>query len=196
MSWLGGLRAYPDHADPRVAACNMIALVVAWNQPLYPFYVYWFVGGDAWVACWTFLSTPLFIAVPAVARRYSVAGRILLSGAGVANTVLSIKAFGVASGVEWFLLPCAMIVLLAFRWREWSVLLPFAGLTLAFLAALHGHYGSPLGGFSADDYRRFFRLNLWSVATLCVFVGWSLGRALWREARSRQARSTSEVVAR
>lgn len=55
-----------------VAACNLIALVVASNQPFYPLYVYWAVSGDVWPTFFTFLSTPLFLAVPVVAKRYPV----------------------------------------------------------------------------------------------------------------------------
>ncbi len=174
---LGRIAAYAANADPRAAACNMIALVVAWNQPLYPLYVAWLVGGDAWSTCWTFLSTPFFVAVPFVARRNTIAGRMLLPVTGIANTVLSAKAFGTASGVELFLLPCILITLLAFRLREWSActaVLLFA----AFAACLHSYYGAPLGRFSAAEQGRFFHLNAWSVAILCGFVLWRLGAAI------------------
>ena len=61
MSRIWRVGAYAAHEDARTAACSTIALVVAWNQPIYPFYVHWIVGGDAWSACWTFLSTPFFV---------------------------------------------------------------------------------------------------------------------------------------
>jgi hypothetical protein len=180
MTRLERLRAYPAHADPRAAACNMIALVVAWNQPLYPLYVRWLVGGDAWATCWTFLSTPFFLAVPFVARRNALAGRALLPLAGVANTVLSAKAFGLASGVAWFLVPCGLIALLAFRPREWRVTLAL-GVVLSATALVLPHLGLPLGAFTFDQYRAFARLNGWSVLALSVVVLWSLGRAAWRD---------------
>ena len=125
------LRAYPGNPDERIAACNMIAMVVAWSQPTYPLYLHWFVGGDAWVACITFLSTPVFLAVPFVSRRHPLAGRALLPVAGIGNSVLSHWAFGAASGVDWFLLPCAIIPVLAFRRSEWRV-----AVTLVALAAI------------------------------------------------------------
>lgn len=81
--------AYAAHDDPMVAACNLVALVVASNQPFYPLYVYWAVSDHVWPTFLTFLSTPFFLAVPAVARRYSKTGRALLPLAGIGNTILS-----------------------------------------------------------------------------------------------------------
>jgi hypothetical protein len=189
MSVLGRIGAYAANLDPRAAACNMIALVVAWNQPLYPLYVLWLVGGDAWAACWTFLSTPFFVAVPWLARRNALAGRLLLPLTGIANGMLSAKAFGVASGVELFLLPCLLIAILALRPAEWRWA---AGLILlsGAVLSLHAHYGAPLGHFSATDYPRFFHLNAWSVATLCVFILWRLGDAIRSEGRTSSLPST------
>lgn len=182
-SLLDRLRAYPDHADPRAESCNWIALIVASNQPIYPFYLLWLVGGDWWVAVWTFLSTPFFLAVPAVARRHPAAGRALLPLAGIGNGVVSAKAFGTLSGVELFLIPCTLIVLLAFRRIEWRWI---AGLCIVVLAVirLHGHYGAPFGRFDAVEYAAFFRLNLYSVAGLSCVILWSLTRARLREQRS------------
>ncbi len=180
---LAWLKAYAAHPDPRAESCNWIALVVASNQPIYPFYVLWLVGGDWRVAFWTFLSTPFFLAVPAVAKRNSVAGRALLALAGIANGVVSAKAFGVASGVELFLIPCALIGLLAFRRSEWRGAMAVLAACLGW-AALHGVYGAPLGQFDAGDYAAFQRLNAYSVAGLSFVVVWSLGRAALRRTRN------------
>jgi hypothetical protein len=175
MSFLARLRAYPAHPDERVAACNVIALVVAGNQPFYPFYVFWFVGGDARVACWTFLSTPFFLAVPWIARKNALAGRALLVLAGIGNTLVSAKAFGTASGVELFLMPCAMIAGLAFRQSERAFGLAGIGLALVAFLLLHDRYGAPLGAFDTVEYARFLRLNAYSVATLAAFIALGLG---------------------
>ena len=179
---LARLKAYAAHPDPLAESCNWIALVVASNQPIYPLYLLWIVGGDWWISVWTFLSTPFFVAVPAVARRNSAAGRALLPLAGIGNGVVSAKAFGVASGVELFLIACALIALLAFRRPEWRWTL---GLLTAAAGALllHDHYGAPLGRFDADQYAAFFRLNAYSVAGLSCVALWSLGRPrLWKGA--------------
>jgi hypothetical protein len=164
------ITAYAAHPDPATAACNRIALLVAGSQPTYPLYVWWAVGGDWWVACWTFLSTPLFLAVPALARRDARAGRALLLVAGVANAMLATKAFGEASGVELFLIPTALIALLALRGGLRAMLI--AGMLL--VAALHGVYGAPWGHFSAPQYAAFLRLNAYSVAVLTVVILWTL----------------------
>jgi hypothetical protein len=183
MKLFGWVSVYTAHPDPRTAACNMIALVVAWNQPFYPFYIAWLVGGDAWSACWTFLSTPFFVAVPWVSRRSAIAGRALLPLTGIVNGIVSAKAFGTASGVELFLLPCVLIAVLAFRPREWRICAAVVALAAASLC-LHSHYGTPFGRFSAADYGRLFHLNAWSVATLTLFVLWRLGMAIRTGARA------------
>ncbi|ATE63346.1 hypothetical protein [Rhizorhabdus dicambivorans] len=169
------LKAYAAHPDPLAESCNWIALVVASNQPIYPLYLLWIVGGDWWISVWTFLSTPFFLAVPAVARRHAAMGRALLPLAGIGNGIVSAKAFGVASGVELFLVACSLIGLLAFRRGEgrWTLGI-FAAAAAALL--LHDHYGPPLGRFDAGQYAAFFRLNAYSVAGLCFVILWSLGR--------------------
>jgi len=172
---LDTLRAYPQHPDPATAACNRIALLVASSQPLYPLYVWWIVGGDWWVSFWTYLSTPFFAAVPAVARRDAIAGRALLPLAGMANLVLSAKAFGEASGVEWFMLPCMLIAVLAFRGSLGPVLGLLGVATIPVL--LHGHYAQPLGQFTEAEYGRFARLNADSVAVLSAATLWIFSRA-------------------
>lgn len=172
------LRAYPGNPDERIAACNMIAMVVAWSQPTYPLYLHWFVGGDAWVACITFLSTPVFLAVPFVSRRHPLAGRALLPVAGIGNSVLSHWAFGAASGVDWFLLPCAIIPVLAFRRSEWRVAVTLVALAaIAFVAVLLSNL-PPLGNLTATEYRRLFHLNAYSVAILCALIGWNFRKAV------------------
>src|SRR5215217_933957 len=94
---VAAVRTYISHPDPRVAAANVIALLVASNQPFYPLYLFWLVSEDITPAWFTFLSTPFFLAVPEVARRSSVAGRALLPLAGIGNSVLSAWLFGVPS---------------------------------------------------------------------------------------------------
>lgn len=173
FAWLAGVVA---HDDPLTAACNRIAHLVAWNQPLYPLYLWWLVGGDWWVGCWTFLSTPLFAGVPFVARRHPLAGRALLPLTGVANGLLSVKAFGAASGVALFLIPCAVIAVLGFRGREWRVTLALIGITFAASRA-NGVLGPSLGHFTVSQYSHFVHLNLYSVATLSIVAVWTLIRA-------------------
>ena len=89
------LQEYAKGSDPLTNAAGVIALVVAGNQPFYPLFLYAVVGGAASPAWLTLLSTPFFAAVPAVARRHSRAGRALRPLVGPANTVLSVRLFGV-----------------------------------------------------------------------------------------------------
>lgn len=163
--------AYAAHDDPMVAACNLIALVVASNQPFYPIYVYWAVSDHVWPTFFTFLSTPFFLAVPAVARRFSMTGRALLPVAGMANTILSAKVFGQASGVEIFLIPCALIAATFFRASERIIAFGLIGASAAIYVGLDGTYGLPFHVYSPAEYEVFFRLNAMSAATLTVFIG-------------------------
>ena len=66
--WVG---AYAANPDTRVASCNAIALLVASNQPFYPLYVYFSVSAHIAPTLLTFLSTPFFLAIPAISRAVS-----------------------------------------------------------------------------------------------------------------------------
>ena len=173
MSLLGRLRAYVANDDPLAAACNMIAMLVAWNQPFYPFYLYWIVGGDAWLACITFLSTPFFLAVPFVARRSATAGRAMLPLVGIGNTILSSWAFGPGSGVALFLIPCSLIAAFAFRRSERKTALALILIALATAIGLRLIHLVPLGRYDTEEYERFFHLNGYSAVMLAAVVAWS-----------------------
>jgi hypothetical protein len=181
------IAAYSHADDPLAAATNFIALCVVSNQPFYPLYVWWVVGDDRWVSFLTFLSTPFFLVVPAVARRSSLAGRAMLPIVGIANTILSVKAFGAASGVELFLCPCAMIAGMALRSHERAIMLAIIGLALAAFALLHDRLGPPLHLFSPEEYARFLSLNAWSVAGLIAFAALQFSNAYARMAARRSA---------
>jgi len=177
MSPIKSIRAYAANDDPLAAASNFIALVVASNQPFYPLYIYGAVSHSIGVSFFTFLSTPFFLAVPWVARRHSIAGRALLPLAGLANTALSTKLFGAASGVELFLIPCIMIATLSFGRRE-----RFIAFSLASIAALlfifRDIYGAPVHLYSQEEYAHFVRLNAFSSGTLIFLAGLTFSDAL------------------
>lgn len=164
------LKAYAAHPDPATSACNRIALVVTSSQPTYPLYIAWLAGGTWWVACVTFLSTPAFLAVPALARRKASAGRALLVLAGLGNAMLATKVFGTASGVEAFLIPTAIIASIAFRGgaRFWLIAANMG------VALLHPIYGRPWGTFSPQAYGALLRLNGWSAGLLSLIILWML----------------------
>ncbi len=165
------MRAYTAHEDPLVAAGNTIALIVVSNQPFYPLTIWWIVSDSIWPSFFTFLSTPFFLLVPAVARRSSRAGRALLPLTGILNTTLCAKLFGEASGVEVFLLPCIMIAAVLFRPGERIIMLAIVGLAILIFSSLNGHFGAPLHLYTDEEYMRFLRMNAFSAATLIAFVG-------------------------
>lgn len=164
------LRAYIRHPDPRVAAANAVALLVASNQPFYPLYVFWLVSPDITPVWFTFLSTPFFLAVPAVARWNGPTGRALLPLAGIGNTVLSAWLFGTASAVEIFLIPCGVLALLLFRPEERLVGLLLTSLAFGAYLVLHDAYGPPMATYDATEYAALARLNVMSASALTMFV--------------------------
>jgi hypothetical protein len=160
---------YVAAPDPRAAAANRVAVLVALNQPFYPLYIRAFVGDDGWVSTVTFLSTPLFALVPAVARRSPLIGRAMLPLAGAANTMLTARAFGSASGVELFLFPCAMAAAMAFRARERGPMLAVLFALAAAYFGLHDRW-APWHLFPSEGYARFLNLNIFSVAGLTLLI--------------------------
>lgn len=165
-------RDYADHPDPITLVGNKVALVVASNLPFYPLYLHWIVGTSAWPAWFALLTVPGFVAVPALARRHSLAGRALLPVVGVLNTVLCAKVLGVKTGVELFFLPCVLLSAILFRPGERIVAL----LTLAFAFASYlvfdAHLGAPLQIYSDANYGSMISLNALSVASLVALTGY------------------------
>ena len=161
--------AYLFNADPLAAIANAGALLVWSSQPTYPIYVALLVGRDFWPSLLTWISTPLFFSVPLVARAHPLGSRALFVLAGIANTLLSVKAFGPASGVGWFLIPCLVIATAFFRWSEWKLALALAALC-GMAALLVQHAGAPLHTYSVAEYRALTRLNVWSASILSAYL--------------------------
>lgn len=174
--------AYAGHRDPMVAACNSIALVVAFNQPFYPFYVRWAVSENVWPTLFTFLSTPFFLAVPLLARRSPTAGRALLVLAGIGNTILSTQVLGRASGVEVFLIPCALIAATFFRVSERLIGLALVACAMLAYLALDGVHSGGAVPYTAVEQGAFLRLNAMNAGMLTVFVGLVASGLLSRQA--------------
>ncbi|WP_322419116.1 hypothetical protein [Mesorhizobium huakuii] len=171
--------AYAAHDDPLTSAANWIALVVAWNQPFYPLYLWAAVGADKIAPSFlTFMSTPIFLAVPAVAKRHALAARVLLPLTGIANGIVSTKAFGVGSGAEIFLVPCALIGAALFRPSERAIGLVVVALSAVAHSIPLRFFGEPLAGYTAADNSAMVGLNALSAATLIVFIGLLLSGAM------------------
>ena len=191
------LKAYAHHPDPRVATANFFALLVASNQPFYPLYVYWTVGPEIGPTAWTFLSTPFFLAVPALSRWNTLVGRAMLPVAGIANTLLSAKVFGVASGVEIFLVPCAVLALLIFRPHErWIAAFPLAGVCFLAYFVLHGAYGAPFHLYSEAQYAALLRLNMMSAGGLTAFTALSFSTLLAEAEAAGSGKAAGGGIAR
>ncbi len=163
--------AYAANSDPRVASCNTIALLVASNQPLYPLDVYFAVSPHIAPTFLTFLSTPFFLAIPAISRRSPLWGRALLPLTGLANVIVSAKAFGAASGVAMFIVPCALIAAAFFRPSERIYALALLALALAIFLGIDSAVFAPLHAYSQTEYAAFVRLNALSASALVTFVG-------------------------
>lgn len=171
---------YAHDDDPLTRASNILALVVASNQPFYPFYLRWMVGEFHWTLALTFLSTPFFLASPHVARRFPGIGRLFFPTVGAINTFFCAFVFGEASGVELFLAPCLVIAALSCRASERNALAVFLASFLAAFLLLHGNYGAPWHEYTAEQYRALLSLNAYSAAFLSVAAAWTLSGA-WAE---------------
>lgn len=165
------LRAYRDNPDPLAVLSNTVALVIAGNQPFYPLYLYAIVGQAAWPAWLTLLTMPLFAAIPAVARRNALAGRLMLPVVGVANGVLAVKAIGLDTAVELFLLPCVLLSTLLFRANEKLAMAIAIACPFAAYFILDPAVGSPLATYSAAEYRSIINMHAFSVACLFAMIG-------------------------
>jgi hypothetical protein len=172
----GWLRRYAAHDDPLVAAGNFVALVLAWNQPFYPLYLWLIAGSDAWVQTPDVLSGLFFFAIPAVARRNPLLGRTLLPVFGVANVVVCSWLLGEEAGLWLLLFPCGMLAALLFTWRErwWMVVL--TALPLVVWLAMRGRLGPPPAMLTPEQLASINTMNAVSAFALVVFFGWVFAR--------------------
>jgi hypothetical protein len=168
---LAAFNAYKSNPDPLAALANTVALVVAGNQPFYPLYLHAIVGSAGWPAWITLITMPLFAAVPAVARRHSLAGRAMLPLGGTINGILAVKLIGIDTGVELFLLPCVLLSAILFRSTERMVMLAVLALPFAAYLFLDNAVGAPLATFTASDNRAIISLHAFSVASLFALIG-------------------------
>ncbi len=162
---------YIAHDDPLVATTNLTALVLGYNTPLYPLYLFWVTGqsGLPW-SLLTLCSCPFFLAVPAFARVSPRGARIILPVVGVLNTIFCTWLLGPATGTEMFLIPSITLAALSFRENErTAMVIAVMPAILAFF--LGGYYGAPLLAYTAAQSHAVLRLNAASVGTLSLFIG-------------------------
>jgi hypothetical protein len=169
--WLAAMQAYASADDPQSDIAAKVALVIVSNQPFYPLYLHAVVGAAAWPAWLTLLTAPLFAGVPMLARRSPFAGRALMVLTGTANTVFSVKLFGAQSGVELFLIPCALLGALLFRPDERLISLPLLGLPFLSYLLIDSRLGAPLMQVADADYASLVAINATSVGALTALIG-------------------------
>lgn len=166
------VRKYAAAEDRRVATANLVALVLAWNTPFYPLYLLGAAGATMGKGVWlTLCSFPVFLAVPAITRRHSSWGRVLLGVAATGNTLFCTWLLGEASGTWLFLLPCITLAALLFRRSESGALFLLMGLPMVTGIAMSGRY--PLSSFACSGAAcsAIVWLNAVSVAILLAFLG-------------------------
>jgi hypothetical protein len=167
--WLG---RYASHPDPLTASGNLVALVLAWNQPFYPIYLWWIAGPKAWAVWPDVLSTLFFLAIPVVSRRHAVAARVLLVLFGVANVEVVWWMLGEASAVWLLLFPCGMLAAMLFTGRERWLMLTLALLPCAVWLATRGRFEAPLVVFTPAETASVATMNTVSAFALLGFFGW------------------------
>ena len=167
---LAGRYAAAD--DPRVAAANLVALVLAWNTPFYPLYLLGAAGAAMSKGAWLTLSVfPIFLAVPAITRWSDTWGRVLLVSAGTGNTLFCTLLLGEASGTSLFLLPCITLAALLFRRSESGALFPLLVLPMVTGVAMSGRYPFSPYACAGAACSAIAWLNAVSVAILLAFLG-------------------------
>ena len=166
---------YAAHPDPAALAVNKIALILAWNGPLYPVYVLALIGHDAlpW-SLLTLLVSPFFYALPWLSRQSSLAGRIALPIVGAVNTIWCMKLFGPDSGVGAFLYPCIMLAAMLYRHSERWLMLALVALTVALEFLPASFLGAPIMTLTPVESAHLDALNAGSVAFLLGFIVFQL----------------------
>jgi hypothetical protein len=165
--------AFAAHPDPLAEASNWVALTIGSHLPFWPLYIFWAAGWEAMpTSLLTASMTPFFLAVPVVARRNGLLGRIATPVLGMANTVLTLWVLGINSGTEVFLVPCAALAALTFRRAERVLMLGLSILPLVVWYWLQRHPLAPLHEYDAPVARALVILNVSSIGVLIGLFGW------------------------
>lgn len=167
------VRAYAAHSDPLVEASNWVALTVGSHLPFWPLYIFWAAGWEALPSSLlTAAMTPVFLAIPLLARRSSLCARIATPILGIVNTVFTMWVLGMNSGTEVFLIPCAALAAVTFRRSERLLMLGLTMMPLVVWYALQLHPLTALHQYDAAVAREIAMLNVFSVGILVGLFGW------------------------
>ncbi|MGD9671423.1 MAG: hypothetical protein AB7U75_20640 [Hyphomicrobiaceae bacterium] len=174
-----GLGSYVSSSEPLVRASNVLALLIASNQPIYPFYVRFVAGPDGGATFLTLITTPLFLAVPWFSRSSHRLGLASVPVIGLANAVIATLALGNAVGIDLFVIPClAVAALVAERCNYKLVLAAALGALTAFLF-VHFAGIEPMHRFADAAQSALYRLNAFAVAGLTIYIAIAFSRARW-----------------
>ena len=179
-SLLTRLRAYIAHPDPLTAVANLLAAILAGNQPFYPLYFHAAVGDSAWPAWVALISAPFFAAVPAISHVNAAAGRASLVVIGVFNTAIVSLAMGAASATQLFFFPCLFLSVMLFGPTERILSAALLALTALAYFVLSGTAVDAFVTFSADQYRAIAGINAISAATLSAFAAYLISQQINR----------------
>lgn len=163
----------PERArlDPLTAASVTVAWTIVGNKPFYPLYVWWLIDKDAaLVSLWTLAATPLFAAIPFLARRSGAAARLGLVAAGVADTAFASAMLGAGTGAAYFFFPCLMLAALCFpaaeKWRARAL----AVAAFVAFAALAKFGGAGVHAWTGAEAKTLSDLNLYCAIALSAFI--------------------------
>lgn len=156
----------------RTDAVVAVAWLIVANKPVFPLYVWWFVGTGTATAFVTAMSAPAFLAIALFGRRHALAARLALPLVGAVDTIFATKLFGAASGCELFFVPCVLLAIVGFtpaegRWAKGLIAVLFGG-----FVASHGHLGAALGPWTSAEAARLLDVVVFAVASLTAFIGW------------------------
>ncbi|WP_294536099.1 hypothetical protein [uncultured Rhodoblastus sp.] len=168
----------PAAPSAQAAASAKTAWILAANKPIYPAYVWYFAGSGFWAASFTALSMPFYIGLALLLRSHPRVLRFGVPLLGICDTVLAVKLFGAASGAELFFFPCLMLATLAPEAGEAGKSRLLVAATFLLAMALHGRYGPPLHVWDAHALDLLREVNIFSVASLCAFLGWTFAERL------------------
>jgi len=160
-----------DSHDARAATCVSTAWLILINKPIYPLYVWALIGADAATRSLATLAlTPLYAALPALARRSPRGARIALPLIGLADTLYATKLMGAETGAELFLVACGLLAVVGFPAREATTSRSLVIVIYLALLGLHGRYGPPLQAWPAEQAASLFMLNMYGAASLSAYI--------------------------